>query len=174
METHLGMIAREQGVKYEVPVLAGGDSKEKIRELLKENDLPEDGKVQLIDGRTCEACDDRTTVGVMYMLKLDHQVADKMHARSTGPYSLLTQQPLGGRAQNGGQRLGEMEVWALEGYGAAHTLREMLTLKSDDFLGRTRMFSAIVKGQALPPPNISESVKLLIKDRKSTRLNSRH
>jgi len=172
METHLGMIAREQGVKYEVPVLAGGDSKEKIRELLKENDLPEDGKVQLIDGRTGEAFDDRTTVGVMYMLKLDHQVADKMHARSTGPYSLLTQQPLGGRAQNGGQRLGEMEVWALEGYGAAHTLREMLTLKSDDFLGRTRMFSAIVKGQALPQPNISESVKLLINEMRALGLDT--
>lgn len=172
MEVHLGMVARELNVNFEVPVLTGEDSKEMIKKLLVENDMPEDGKYKMIDGRTGEEFKNKATVGVMYMMKLDHQVSDKIHARSTGPYSLVTQQPLGGKAQNGGQRLGEMEVWALEGYGAAHTLREMLTLKSDDFIGRSKLFSSIVKGQSLPEPNISESVKLLVSELRSLSLDT--
>jgi DNA-directed RNA polymerase subunit beta len=118
----------------------------KFRELLKEAGLPEDGKQQLYDGRTGEAFAEKTTVGSMYMIKLNHMIVDKIHARSTGPYTMVTQQPLGGKAQNGGQRFGEMEVWALEAYGAAHTLQEMLTIKSDDVYGRSKAYESIIKG----------------------------
>ena len=121
-----------------------------------------DGKYVLHDGRTGEAYDERISVGVMYMIKLAHMVDDKLHARATGPYSLVTQQPLGGKAQNGGQRLGEMEVWALEGYGAAHTLQEILTIKSDDIIGRTKTYESIIKGTDIPEPGIPESFRVLL------------
>ena len=133
--------------------------------------MSEDGKVQLYDGRTGEPFDNRVTVGYMYYLKLHHLVDDKIHARSTGPYSLVTQQPLGGKAQFGGQRFGEMEVWALEAYGAAYTLQEILTVKSDDVVGRVKTYEAIVKGQNVPKPGIPESFKVLIKELQSLSLD---
>ena len=133
--------------------------------------LPRDGKVTLYDGRTGEPFDSRVTVGYMYMLKLAHLVDDKIHARSTGPYSLVTQQPLGGKAQFGGQRFGEMEVWALEAYGAAHTLQEILTVKSDDVVGRVKTYEAIVKGENIPEPGVPESFKVLIKELQSLALD---
>ena len=132
--------------------------------MFEENGLPMDGKTQLFDGRTGEPFENKTTVGYMYMLKLHHMVDTKIHARSTGAYSLVTQQPLGGKAQFGGQRMGEMEVWALEAYGAAHILQEMLTVKSDDVTGRTKTFIAIVNGQPLPEPGIPESTKVMIRE----------
>ena len=132
--------------------------------MLKENNLPEDGKIQLYDGRTGEKFENRSTVGVMYMLKLDHMVEAKIHARSIGPYALITQQPLNGRAQFGGQRFGEMEVWALEAYGASHLLQEMLTVKSDDVEGRQKTYEAIVKGYPIPEPGMPESFKVLVKE----------
>ena len=138
---------------------------------LKEADYPESGKILLRDGRTGEAFDNEVTVGYMYMLKLHHLVDDKIHARSTGPYSLVTQQPLGGKAQFGGQRFGEMEVWALEAYGAAHTLQEILTVKSDDIVGRVKTYEAIVKGENIPEPGIPESFKVLIKELQSLALD---
>ena len=138
-----------------------------IRNALREAGYPEDGKLTLYDGRTGETFDNRITVGYMYMLKLHHLVDDKLHARSTGPYSLVTQQPLGGKAQFGGQRFGEMEVWALEAYGAAHILQEILTVKSDDVVGRVRTYEAIVKGENIPEPGIPESFKVLIKELQS-------
>lgn len=128
---------------------------------MKEADMTVDGKQVLYDGRTGEPFDERISVGVMYMIKLAHMVDDKLHARATGPYSLVTQQPLGGKAQNGGQRFGEMEVWALEAYGAAHTLQEILTVKSDDIVGRTKTYEAIIKGKDLPEPGIPESFRVL-------------
>jgi DNA-directed RNA polymerase subunit beta len=138
-----------------------------IQELLKVGGMPEDGKVQLYDGHTGEPFAEKGTVGVMYMLKLDHLVDDKIHARSIGPYSLVTQQPLGGKAQFGGQRLGEMEVWALEAYGAAYTLQEFLTVKSDDVAGRTRMYESIVKGEHVLEPGLPESFNVMMKELQS-------
>ena len=162
-ETHLGMAARALGVKVVSPSF-NGVSVDKIHELLKQAKLPEDGKQQLFDGRTGEAFSERTTVGSMYMIKLNHMVADKIHARSTGPYTMVTQQPLGGKAQNGGQRFGEMEVWALEAYGAANTLQEMLTIKSDDVYGRSKAYESIIKKTEIVGPKIPESFNVLVKE----------
>jgi DNA-directed RNA polymerase subunit beta len=162
-ETHLGMAARALGMKVVSPSF-NGVSADKIHELLKEAKLPEDGKQQLFDGRTGDAFTERTTVGSMYMIKLNHMVADKIHARSTGPYTMVTQQPLGGKAQNGGQRFGEMEVWALEAYGAANTLQEMLTIKSDDVYGRSKAYESIIKKTEIVGPKIPESFNVLVKE----------
>ena len=161
-ETHLGMAARALGMKVASPSF-NGVPVSKIQELLKEAKLPEDGKQQLFDGRTGDAFQERTTVGSMYMIKLNHMVADKIHARSTGPYTMVTQQPLGGKAQNGGQRFGEMEVWALEAYGAATTLQEMLTIKSDDVYGRSKAYESIIKKTAIVGPKVPESFNVLVK-----------
>ena len=144
-----------------------GAHEEDIVECLREAGMAEDGKTELYDGRTGQKFDNRVTVGIMYYLKLHHLVDDKIHARSTGPYSMVTQQPLGGKAQFGGQRFGEMEVWALEAYGAAYTLQEILTIKSDDVVGRVKTYEAIVKGQNVPKPGIPESFKVLIKELQS-------
>jgi len=162
-ETHLGMAARALGMTVASPSF-NGVPMDKIKELLKEAGLPEDGKQQLYDGRTGEAFRERTTVGSMYMIKLNHMVADKIHARSTGPYTMVTQQPLGGKAQNGGQRFGEMEVWALEAYGAANTLQEMLTLKSDDVYGRSKAYESIIKRTDIVGPKVPESFNVLVKE----------
>ncbi|MBX4199510.1 DNA-directed RNA polymerase subunit beta [Candidatus Saccharibacteria bacterium] len=162
-ETHLGMAARALGIKVASPAFNGVPIS-KIQELLKESNLPEDGKQQLYDGRTGEAFTERTTVGSMYIIKLNHMVSDKIHARSTGPYTMVTQQPLGGKAQNGGQRFGEMEVWALEAYGAAHTLQEMLTIKSDDVYGRAKAYESIIKGTEIQGPKVPESFNVLVKE----------
>jgi DNA-directed RNA polymerase subunit beta len=134
---------------------------------MKESGMPDDGKYTLYDGRTGEKFDNRVAVGIMYMIKLDHMVDDKLHARSVGPYTLVTQQPMGGKAQNGGQRFGEMEVWALEAYGAAYTLQEMLTVKSDDIIGRNKVFRAIVDGQPIPDPSLPESFRVLTRELRS-------
>lgn len=166
LEAHLGGALAKLDQKVAIPVFERV-SEEMIEEKLKEAGLPVDGKVTLYDGRTGEALDNRVVVGSAYIMKLVHMVEDKIHARSTGPYSLVTQQPLGGKAQMGGQRLGEMEVWALEAYGAAHTLQEMLTIKSDDVRGRARAFEAIVKGTDIPQPQIPESFKVLVKELRS-------
>lgn len=163
METHLGMVARELGVKFMTPTFDGA-SAEEIQTQLIGAGLPKEGKFVLYDGRTGKPFESEVSVGVMYMLKLNHQVKDKLHARSIGPYSLITQQPLGGKAQMGGQRFGEMEVWALEAYGAAHTLQEMLTYKSDDVIGRSKLYEAIVSGKEFPEPNPTESFKVLINE----------
>ena len=163
LEVHLGFAAKTLGWKIETPVFDGASEKD-IIETLKQAGLPEDGKVQLYDGRTGEPFDNKVTVGVMYYLKLHHLVDDKIHARSIGPYSLVTQQPLGGKAQFGGQRFGEMEVWALEAYGAAHTLQEILTIKSDDVYGRNQAYKAIKEGSSLPIPAIPESFMVLVKE----------
>jgi DNA-directed RNA polymerase subunit beta len=162
-ETHLGMAARALGIKVASPSF-NGVPVGKIEELLQEAGLPADGKQQLYDGRTGEAFKERTTVGSMYMIKLNHMVADKIHARSTGPYTMVTQQPLGGKAQNGGQRFGEMEVWALEAYGAANTLQEMLTIKSDDVYGRSKAYESIIKKTAIVGPKVPESFNVLVKE----------
>jgi DNA-directed RNA polymerase subunit beta len=162
-ETHLGMAARALGMKVASPAFNGVPI-EKIQDLLKEAGLPEDGKQQLYDGRNGEAFSERTTVGSMYIIKLNHMVSDKIHARSTGPYTMVTQQPLGGKAQNGGQRFGEMEVWALEAYGAAYTLQEMLTIKSDDVYGRAKAYESIIKGTAIQGPKVPESFNVLVKE----------
>lgn len=162
-ETHLGMAAKILGMKVASPSF-NGVPVEKIHELLKEAGLPEDGKQQLFDGRTGEAFSERTTVGAMYMIKLNHMVADKIHARSTGPYTMVTQQPLGGKAQNGGQRFGEMEVWALEAYGAANSLQEMLTIKSDDVYGRSKAYESIIKRTQIVGPKVPESFNVLVKE----------
>lgn len=162
-ETHLGMAARALGMKVASPSFNGVDA-DKIQELLKQAGLPEDGKQQLYDGRTGEAFKERTTTGSMYMIKLNHMVADKIHARSTGPYTMVTQQPLGGKAQNGGQRFGEMEVWALEAYGAASTLQEMLTIKSDDVYGRSKAYESIIKKTEIVGPKVPESFNVLVKE----------
>ena len=163
LETHLGWAMKVLGLKAATPVFDGA-SEEHIREALKRAGLPEDGKTILYDGRTGERFDHEVTVGYIYMLKLHHLVEDKIHARSTGPYSLITQQPLGGKAQFGGQRFGEMEVWALEAYGAANILQELLTVKSDDVLGRVQTYEAIVKGEEIQSPGVPESFKVLIKE----------
>lgn len=162
-ETHLGMAARALGLKVASPPF-NGVPVDKIQSLLKEAGLPEDGKQQLYDGRTGEAFKERTTVGSMYMIKLNHMIADKIHARSTGPYTMVTQQPLGGKAQNGGQRFGEMEVWALEAYGAASTLQEMLTIKSDDVYGRAKAYESIIKETEIVGPKVPESFNVLVKE----------
>ena len=161
LEVHLGFAAKQLGVKFATPVFDGVSNTD-LREIMKESNSSPDGKYVLYDGRTGEAYDDRISVGVMYMIKLAHMVDDKLHARATGPYSLVTQQPLGGKAQNGGQRFGEMEVWALEAYGASHVLQEILTVKSDDIAGRTKTYEAIVKGKDMPEPGIPESFRVLV------------
>ena len=163
LEVHLGYAAHALGWKVATPIFNGANEKE-IRELLKQGGVAEDGKTVLYDGRTGEPFDQRVTVGYPYYLKLHHLVDDKIHARSTGPYSLVTQQPLGGKAQFGGQRFGEMEVWALEAYGAAYTLQEILTVKSDDVTGRVRTYESIVKGHNIPQPGVPESFKVLVKE----------
>ena len=162
-ETHLGMAARALGIRVTSPAFNGVPIT-KIQDLLKDAGLPKDGKQQLYDGRTGEAFSERTTVGSMYIIKLNHMVSDKIHARSTGPYTMVTQQPLGGKAQNGGQRFGEMEVWALEAYGAASTLQEMLTIKSDDVYGRAKAYESIIKGTPIQGPKVPESFNVLVKE----------
>lgn len=162
-ETHLGMAMRALGLKVATPPFNGVPI-EKIQELLKEAGLPEDGKFQLYDGRNGDAFKERTVVGSMYMLKLEHMVVDKIHARSIGPYTMVTQQPLGGKAQNGGQRFGEMEVWGLEAYGAAASLQEMLTIKSDDVFGRSKAYESIIKGEPIVGPKVPESFNVLVKE----------
>lgn len=163
LEIHLGLACRKLGLKIATPVFDGIDDKE-IRRLMDEAKIAKDGKTILYDGRTGERFDERISVGVMYMIKLDHMVDDKLHARATGPYSLVTQQPLGGKAQNGGQRFGEMEVWAIEAYGAAHTLQEILTVKSDDRVGRNKTYEAIIKQQPLPSAGLPEAFRVLTKE----------
>jgi DNA-directed RNA polymerase subunit beta len=170
LETHLGIAAFKLGYKVATPVL-DGITEDQIKEELQKAGIPANGKQTLYDGKTGEPFDEPVTVGVSYMLKLHHLVDDKMHARSTGPYSLITQQPLGGKAQFGGQRFGEMEVWALEGYGAAHTLQEMLTIKSDDVVGRSKTYESIVKGEPIRKPNIPESFRVLVKELQSLGLD---
>ena len=172
LEVHLGMAAKALGWKVATPVFDGATDTE-IEDLLEEAGLRRDGKTVVYDGRTGEPFDHPITVGVMYMLKLHHLVDDKIHARSTGPYSLVTQQPLGGKAQFGGQRFGEMEVWALEAYGAAYTLQEMLTVKSDDVVGRVKTYESIVKGENVPEPGVPEGFKVLIKELQSLGLDVR-
>jgi len=170
METHLGWAAEALGFKIATPVFDGA-KEEDIEEMLRRANLPDTGKVQLFDGRTGEPFDHPVTVGYNYMLKLAHLVEDKVHARSTGPYSLITQQPLGGKAQFGGQRFGEMEVWALEAYGAANILQEILTVKSDDVVGRVKTYEAIVKGENIMEPGVPESFKVLVKELQSLGIN---
>jgi DNA-directed RNA polymerase subunit beta len=166
LEVHLGLAAHELGYNCETPVFAGAEVEE-IKAELEKAGKSTDGKTVLFDGRTGEEFDHPVTVGYLYMLKLSHLVDDKIHARSTGPYSLVTQQPLGGKAQFGGQRFGEMEVWALEAYGAAYTLQELLTVKSDDVGGRSRIYEAIVKGENPPEPGTPESFNVLVKELQS-------
>jgi DNA-directed RNA polymerase subunit beta len=170
LETHLGIAAKALGFKVATPVFDGIKEKQ-IREYLKEAGLSEDGKSYLYDGRTGDRFDQRVVVGQIYMLKLGHLVADKIHARAVGPYSLVTQQPLGGKAQYGGQRFGEMEVWAMEAYGAAYTLQELLTVKSDDVPGRTRIYESIVKGDNSLEAGTPESFNVLIKEMQSLGLD---
>ena len=162
-ETALGWAGRELGVHFATPIFDGA-SWDQVGDYLEKAGLPRTGKTVLFDGRSGEPFENEVTVGIIYMMKLSHLVEDKIHARSIGPYSLITQQPLGGKAQFGGQRLGEMEVWALEAYGAAHTLQEMLTLKSDDVQGRAKMYETLVKGENLPTPGIPESFNVLIRE----------
>lgn len=164
------MAAKKLGWHVATPVFDGASDKD-IEEALEAAGYSKTGKIQLRDGRTGETFANNVTVGYMYMLKLHHLVDEKIHARSTGPYSLVTQQPLGGKAQFGGQRFGEMEVWALEAYGAAHTLQEMLTVKSDDIIGRVKTYEAIVKGENIPEPGTPESFKVLTKELQSLALN---
>jgi DNA-directed RNA polymerase subunit beta len=170
LETHLGWACKALGIHIETPVFSGC-TEDEIKEKLKEASLPEDGKITLHDGRTGEPFDKKVTVGYIYMLKLAHLVDDKIHARSIGPYSLVTQQPLGGKAQFGGQRFGEMEVWALEAYGAAFLLQELLTVKSDDVMGRTRVYEAIVKGEPALQSGTPESFNVLVKELQSLALD---
>jgi DNA-directed RNA polymerase subunit beta len=170
LETHVGWAAKRLGRRVVTPVF-DGCTETQIEEMLVEAGLPRTGKTRLHDGRTGEPMDQEVTVGIIYMLKLHHLVDDKVHARATGPYSLITQQPLGGKARFGGQRFGEMEVWALEAYGAAYALQELLTIKSDDVLGRVKVYEAIVKGENIPEPGIPESFKVLIKEMQSLCLN---
>jgi len=170
LETHLGWAAKTLGIKVASPVFDGASETE-IKELLKKANLPTSGQAILRDGRTGEMFGSPVTVGYMYVLKLHHLVDDKIHARSIGPYSLVTQQPLGGKAQFGGQRLGEMEVWALQAYGAASTLQEFLTVKSDDVPGRSRMYEAIVKGEPFLEPGLPESFNVLVKELQSLGLD---
>ena len=172
LEVHLGYAAQALGWKVATPIFNGANE-ETIRDTLRQAGLREDGKSELYDGRTGKKFDNDVTVGWVYFLKLHHLVDDKIHARSTGPYSLVTQQPLGGKAQFGGQRFGEMEVWALEAYGAAYTLQEILTVKSDDVTGRVRTYESIVKGNNIPQPGVPESFKVLVKELQSLCLDIR-
>jgi len=169
-ETMLGWIGEKTERMFATPVFNGAPPDE-IQRLLIEAGLPENSKIDLWDGRTGEKIEDKVTSGVIYMMKLSHQVDDKMHSRSTGPYSLITQQPLGGKAQSGGQRFGEMEVWALEAYGAAHTLQEVLTVKSDDVEGRNRLYNSLVRGTNPPDANVPESFNVLVKELEGLGLN---
>jgi DNA-directed RNA polymerase subunit beta len=162
-EAHLGMAARALGLKVASPAFNGVPTSQ-IKAMLKQAGLPEDGKQRLYDGRTGEPFKERATVGSMYIIKLNHMVADKIHARSTGQYTMVTQQPLGGKAQNGGQRFGEMEVWALEAYGVANILQEMLTIKSDDLYGRSKAYEAIIKKTPIVGPKVPESFNVLVKE----------
>jgi len=162
-ETVLGWVGKKMGVKFETPIFDGAHV-EDVEGYLKQAGLPDGGKAWLTDGRSGEKFHQKVTCGYIYMMKLGHMVDDKIHARSIGPYSLITQQPLGGKAQFGGQRFGEMEVWALEGYGAAHVLQEILTVKSDDVTGRAKTYEAIVKGENIPEPNIPEAFNVMIKE----------
>ena len=166
LETHLGWAAHTLGYRAITPIFSGAQE-EDIRTELRRAGLPEDGRITLYDGHTGDAFAQPATVGYMYVMKLIHMVEDKIHMRSIGPYSLITQQPLGGKAQFGGQRFGEMEVWALEGYGAAHTLQEMLTVKSDDVMGRAAAYESIIKNETLKKPNILESFNVLVSELKS-------
>ncbi len=166
LETHLGWAASELGYKVSTPVFEGV-SVSQIKSELKKAGFPESGKAQLFDGRTGDPFDQETTVGNIYIMKLVHLVDDKMHARSIGPYSMVTQQPLGGKAQFGGQRFGEMEVWALEAYGAAYSLQEMLTIKSDDIIGRSKAYEAIIKGEEIGEISTPESFNVLVKELQS-------
>jgi DNA-directed RNA polymerase subunit beta len=170
LEVHLGLAAKKLGWEVATPVFDGA-VEDDIWDALEMAGYPRSGKIELRDGRSGEYFQGPVTVGYMYMLKLHHLVDDKIHARSTGPYSLVTQQPLGGKAQFGGQRFGEMEVWALEAYGAAHTLQEILTVKSDDVNGRVKTYEAIVKGENIPEPGIPESFKVLVKELQSLALD---
>jgi DNA-directed RNA polymerase subunit beta len=170
LETHLGWAGKALGLRFATPVFDGA-SEEEIRKLLTRAGIPQDGKTVLRDGVTGDGFEQRVTVGYIYMLKLSHLVDDKIHARSIGPYSLITQQPLGGKAQFGGQRLGEMEVWALEAYGAAYTLQELLTVKSDDVEGRSRVYEAIVKGKVPEQPGLPESFNVLVRELQSLGLD---
>ena len=175
LEVHLGYVCRQLGWKIATPVFDGATESD-IEKLFEENNLfnPEgkvDGKFQVFDGRTGEPFENRVTIGIMYMIKLCHLVDDKIHARSIGPYSMVTQQPLGGKAQFGGQRFGEMEVWALEAYGAANMLQEILTVKSDDVVGRVKTYESIVKGSNISEPGIPESFKVLVKELQSLALD---
>ncbi|MCD8203772.1 MAG: DNA-directed RNA polymerase subunit beta [Coprobacillus sp.] len=170
LESHLGLALKRLGYKIATPVF-DGITNEEMYALMKEAGMSEDGKTVLYDGRTGERFDEKINVGVMYMIKLVHMVDDKLHARATGPYSLVTQQPLGGKAQNGGQRFGEMEVWALEAYGAAHILQELLTIKSDDRVGRRKTYEAIIKGKEIPKPGIPEAFRVLVKELQALSLN---
>ena len=162
-ETHLGMAARALGYKVATPPFNGVPN-EVIGDQLEKAGFKRDGKFQLFDGQNGHAFEERTTVGVMHMIKLHHMVSDKIHARSTGPYTMVTQQPLGGKAQNGGQRFGEMEVWALEAYGAAATLQEMITIKSDDVYGRAKAYESIIKDEPIVGPKLPESFNVLVKE----------
>mgnify|MGYP001295656679 FL=1 len=170
LELHLGWACKHLGMHAATPIF-DGISEDQIWDMSRKANLSEDGKTELYDGRTGELFEQRVAVGVMYMLKLHHLVSEKIHARAVGPYSLVTQQPLGGKAQYGGQRFGEMEVWALEAYGAAHALQEILTVKSDDIAGRTRMYEAIVKGENVLDSGRPESFNVLIKELQGLGLN---
>ncbi|MNW57473.1 DNA-directed RNA polymerase subunit beta [compost metagenome] len=166
LEVHIGMAALQLGIHVATPVFDGAREND-VFDTMEEAGMQRNGKTVLYDGRTGERFEREVTVGVMHMIKLAHMVDDKIHARSTGPYSLVTQQPLGGKAQFGGQRFGEMEVWALEAYGAAYTLQEILTVKSDDVVGRVKTYESIVKGENVPEPGVPESFKVLIKELQS-------
>ncbi|MEX0932040.1 MAG: DNA-directed RNA polymerase subunit beta, partial [Candidatus Saccharimonadales bacterium] len=168
-ETHLGWAAQALGYKVATPAF-DGTTTEQIKAELKKAGLPEDGKAQLYNGLTGESFKERTTVGIIYMNKLEHMIDDKIHARSTGPYTMVTQQPLGGKAQNGGQRFGEMEVWALEAYGVANILQEMLTIKSDDVIGRSKAYESIIKNEPIHGPRLPESFNVLVKELQSLSL----
>ena len=172
LEVHLGRAAKALNWKIATPVFDGANEND-IADAFELAGIDSDGKTILYDGRTGEPFENRVTVGVMYYMKLHHLVDDKMHARSTGPYSLVTQQPLGGKAQFGGQRFGEMEVWALEAYGAAHTLQEILTVKSDDIEGRSKTYDAIIRGKNIPEPGIPESFNVLVNELKALALDVR-
>jgi DNA-directed RNA polymerase subunit beta len=172
LETHIGWAAQTLGMRIETPIF-DGVKEDEIKRLLKKAGLPENGKTPLFDGRTGEQFAQEVTVGYLYILKLSHLVDDKIHARAIGPYSLVTQQPLGGKAQMGGQRFGEMEVWALEAYGASYTLQELLTVKSDDVTGRTRIYESIVKGEHTLEAGTPESFNVLIKEMQSLGLDIR-
>ena len=172
LELHLGYAARQLGLYIATPAFDGLHPSD-LEDIMAEAGMSKDGKQPVISGRTGEYFDNNISVGIMYMIKLAHMVDDKLHARSVGPYSLVTQQPLGGKAQNGGQRFGEMEVWALEAYGAAYTLQEMLTVKSDDIVGRVKTYEAIVKGENIPEPGIPEGFKVLIKELQALGLDVR-